>query len=99
MDTLTLNVEFEQLASDDQIARTVEALSSNGIEVSVCNTGEEARDCVLSMIPNGAEVYNSVSRTLELTGLAREIENATRFKPVRSEVRALDRTTQMHEIR
>lgn len=99
METLTLYREFEQLASDDQIARTAQALRAQGIQVSVVETGEEARDCVLSMIPLGAEVYNSASRTLELTGLAHDIETSTRFQAIRPRLHALDRKTQMHEIR
>ncbi len=99
MNTLIPNHEFEKLAPDDQIARTVEALAAHGIEASVVDTGDEAKDCVLSMIPTGAEVYNSVSRTLELIGLAQEIETSTRFQPVRSHLRTLDRKTQMREIR
>lgn len=99
METLAPNREFERLASEDQIAKTVTALAANGIQAYVVGTGEEARDCVLSMIPPGAEVYNSASRTLELTGLAKDIEQSKRFQPVRSRLHALDRTTQMREIR
>ncbi len=99
METLTPNREFEKLASDDQIARTVQALTANGIAAWVVETGEEARDCVLSMIPPGSEVYNSASRTLQVTGLADEIETSTRFQPVRTRLHALDRRTQMREIR
>lgn len=99
MEILIPNREFEQLASEDQIDKTVEALQANGIQAFVVGTGEQARDCVLGMIPPGAEVYNSASRTLELTGLAKDIETSTRFQPVRPRLRALDRKTQMGEIR
>ncbi len=99
METLTANREFERLASEDQIAKTVEALAANGIQAFVVGTGAEARDCVLSMIRPGAEVYNSASRTLELIGVAKDIETSTWFQPVRSRLHALDRATQMREIR
>ena len=45
------------------------------------------------------EVYNSPSRTLELIGLAADIEHATRFQPVRARLRSLERATQQREIR
>ncbi len=63
------------------------------------SSGEEARDCVLSMIPRGAQVYDSASRTLELIGLTKDIETSMQFRPIRAHLRALDRTTQMREIR
>ncbi len=68
------NQEFSRPASEDRIDRTVRALEANGIEVFVVDTGEEARDCVLGMIPGGAEVHNSASRTLDLIGLTQDIE-------------------------
>jgi L-lactate utilization protein LutC len=99
METLTPNREFEHLASEDQITNTVKALKANGIQTFVVATGEEARECVREMIPAGVEVYNSASRTLELIGLAGEIETSTRFQAVRPRLHALDRKTQMQEIR
>jgi hypothetical protein len=99
MTTLVPNQEFNRLASDDQIEKTVQALQANGIRAVVVETGEEARACVLSMIPSGMEVYNPPSRTLDQIGLTVDIESSTIFRPVRSRLRALDRTTQRNEIR
>jgi hypothetical protein len=48
MMTLIPNREFNLLPSEDRIARTVQALESNGMQVFVFETGEEARACVLS---------------------------------------------------
>lgn len=99
MITLAPTLEYNLLASEDRIARTVQALESNGIQVFVFETGEEARACVLSMIPAGNQVYNSTSRTLDLIGLAADIETSARFQGVRSRLRSLDRATQQAEIR
>jgi hypothetical protein len=44
-------------------------------------------------------VYNSPSRTLELIGLAEEIEYPTRFQSVRQRLSSLDRVTQRNEMR
>lgn len=99
MTTLLPNQEFNHLASDDQIKKTVQALEANGIRTFVVETGEEARACVLSMIPAGMEVFNPPSHTLDQIGLTADIESATIFQPVRSRLRSLDRTTQRREIR
>ena len=62
MITLVPNQEFTQLASEEQLARTVRALETHGIRAVVVETGEEARTRVLDLIPSGAEVYNSPLR-------------------------------------
>jgi len=99
MATFISNSEFTQLASEEQIAKTVQALEAHGIRAVVFETGEEARAYVLDLIPSGAEVYNSPSRTLELIGLAEEIEHPTRFQSVRERLHSLDRVTQRNEMR
>jgi acyl-CoA hydrolase len=99
MATFISNAEFTQLASEEQIAKTVQALEAHGIRAVVFETGEEARNYVLDLIPSGAEVYNSPSRTLELIGLAEDIEHPARFQSVRARLHSLDRVTQRNEMR
>jgi hypothetical protein len=99
MNTPVPNLDFTVLASDDQIARTAQALEANHIQTIVVATASEARSRVLGLLPAGARVYQSASRTLELTGLAADIDHSTTFQPVRPLVRALDRATQQPEIR
>jgi hypothetical protein len=99
MATFLSHSEFTQLASEEQIATTVQALKSHGMQVVVFETGEEARIYVLDQIPAGAEVYNSPSRTLEVIGLTNDIEYPTRFQSMRARQHSLDRVTQRNEIR
>lgn len=99
MATVAHKREYTQLASDEQITKTVQALEAHGIQTMVVETGEEARRRVLELIPSGADVYNSPSRTLETIGLVADIEHATRFRSVRARVQALDHVTQRQEIR
>ena len=99
MATFVSDSEFTQLASEEQIAKTVQALEANRIRAVVFETGEEARNYVLDLIPSGEEVYNSPSRTLDLIGLAADIEHPTRFQSVRARLLALDRVTQRNEMR
>lgn len=91
--------EFTQLASEKQIEKTVQVLQAHGIRVVVVDTGEEARTSVLDLIPDGAEVFNSQSRTLEVIGLAEQIQHATHFQSVRARLQTLDRVTQRNEMR
>jgi len=99
MATFLSHSEFTQLASEEQIAKTMQALRSHGMQVVVFETGEEARSYVLDQIPSGAEVYSSPSRTLEAIGLADDIEHPTRFQSVRARQHSLDRVAQRTEIR
>jgi hypothetical protein len=99
MDKLELNRKFTRLAVEEQIDRTMQALEANGIRVFVVETGEEARECVLSLIPAGAQVYNPPSLTLDQIGLAEAIQSSQSFQSVRARLRTLDRATQQQEFR
>jgi hypothetical protein len=99
MATFPSDSEFTRLASDEQIAKTSQALEAHGLRTVIFANGEEARSYALDLIPSGAEVYNSPSRTLELIGLAEDIEHSTRFQSVRARLHMLDRATQRDEMR
>ena len=99
MATFVPHQKFTQLASEDQLAQTVQALEAHGIQTVVAETGAEARSRVLDLIPDGAEVYNSPSHTLEVIGLEADILQATRFQPVRARLQVLDHATQQRERR
>ena len=99
MATSISNSEYTQLASEEQIAQTMQALQAHGIRAIAFENGEEARNYVLDLIPAGAEVYNSPSRTLDLIGLTEDITHPTRFQSVRARLLALDRVTQRNEMR
>jgi YkgG family uncharacterized protein len=99
MSTLLPNDEFGRPAPDEQVARTVAALEAHGIHAIVLESGEEARGCVLELIPAGADVHNPPSRTLEQIGLAAEMERSTSFHASRPLLHSMDRRTQQREIR
>lgn len=91
--------EFTRLASDEQVEKTSRALEAKGIHTITCDTGEEAREQALALIPDGAQVYNPPSRTAEQIGLTADIMTSSRFQPVRARLNSLDRATQQAEIR
>jgi LUD domain len=93
------NSMFAELAFDEQIAATQEALNANNIETVVVDTAEEAQQYVLSLLPEGAEVHMGASRTLDEIGLTDEIEASGRYQAIRPRLRALDRVTQRREFR
>ena len=99
MPTLVPNTEFARLASDEQIATTIVALTANGIAAEVVESGVEARRRVLDLLPEGAEVYTAMSRTLDTLGLSEAINDSTRYQPLRPRLKTVDRERQGHEWR
>jgi hypothetical protein len=91
--------EFAQVSSTDRIAAVAEALDYNGIRAFVVESGDEARQNVASLIPQGAEVFNNTSRTLESIGVADDIERSGRYQPLRLRLFQMDREMQAREMR
>jgi len=84
---------FGSRASDEVIARTAAALREKGYTVLVVENGDEARKVVVDLLPEGAEVGQGASTTLEVTGITHEIEDSGRYDAVRKHTRSMDRST------
>jgi hypothetical protein len=85
--------------TDDPVERVAAALRAHNIEAIVVVTGDEARQVVLGLIPEGAEVHSGKSKTLEDVGLYGELVESGRYDALRPRVFAMDRRTQGREIR
>jgi hypothetical protein len=83
----------------DPLEQAAAALRSHNIEAVVVRTGAEAREVVLGLVPEGAEVHTGKSKTLEDTGLYAELVESGRYDAVRPRMMAMDRQTQGREIR
>ena len=77
----------------------MQALLANNIQTIVVETGVQARDAVLRLLPEGAEVHTGSSRTLEQIGLTAAIEESGCYRAIRPQLRKLDRVTQAREFR
>ncbi len=93
------NKTFAELASDEQITRTAEALEAHGIHTLIAENGEEARRLFFELVPDGSEVFLSASVTLEKLGIRDIIDKSGRFDAVRPRMFAMNRETQAREIR
>jgi hypothetical protein len=91
--------EFSSMASREQIRDAAEDLERNGVVCHVVDFAEEAREVVRSILPIGAEVYNNTSRTLELIGVADDIERSGRYQALRPRLYQMDREMQEREMR
>lgn len=97
--TMILETRWAEPAGDMQIKRAVAALNANSIQASVVDTSDEARDLVLGLIPEGAEVHSGASETLAELGITAALEASARYEPVRARLRSMDRRTQAREMR
>jgi hypothetical protein len=93
------SAEFSGLASEEDIESVAHALENNGVNAFVSDSGNEARELVRSMLPEGAEVFNNTSQTLEAIGVADDIERSGRYQPLRLRLYQMDREMQGREMR
>ncbi len=81
-----LNKNFEKLASESKIEKTLEALVGNGMETIIAENKEEAKKMIFNMIPLGVEIMNMTSVTLSELGIDKEINESERFASVRKKM-------------
>lgn len=66
--------KFDALVDEQSIKKATENLKKHNIETIVVNTGKEAHDKVLELIPKGVSVMNGSSRTLEQVGFIEHLK-------------------------
>lgn len=94
-----LSREIATTADNARVARTAAALEANGIAVLRAADAADAKDLVMDLVPDGAQVHRGASQSLEVSGITDEIENSGRYDPVRPQIWSMDRQTQADEIR
>lgn len=90
---------FTALPDEQELAQTVEALEKRGFGVEIVGDLVAARERVLVRLSGGGSVMTFPSVTLQATGIAEAIDEDERFAAARAKVFALDRATQMREIK
>jgi LUD domain len=90
---------FARAASDERLERAAAALGEHGMTTFAVNTGEEAKERVLGLLPHGAEVHMGASMTLDAIGVTAAIQESGEYDAVRPRLRAMDRQTQAREMR
>ena len=85
--------------SADPLEAVAEKLRANNIEAIVVDTRDEARDLVIGMVPEGAEVHSGKSKTIEDLGLFKVFMESGKYDAIRPKLYAMDRATQGREMR
>ncbi len=87
-------MKYDQLVDPEIVAKTIASLKNNGINAVAVKDGLEAKQKVLEMIPEGAEVFTMQSMTLKKLGIDTAIDESGKYNPVRNQLMKLDRQTQ-----
>jgi LUD domain len=90
---------FGTVADDARVNRASAALEANGIKVLRAANAAEAKEIVLALIPDGAQVHHGASQTLEVSGIIDAVNESGRYEHLRPKLGSMDRKTQGDEIR
>jgi hypothetical protein len=90
--------DFSAAAPEALIQAVAAALTANNMETVVVDTGQEAAQRVLDLVPEGAEVHSGKSKTIEDIGLHAAFESGP-YEWIRGRYVKMDRQTQAREIR
>ncbi len=99
MTTPTPALPFTDPAPAERLERVAVALTANNFAVEILDDAAAARSRIKDLIPEGASVFTGASETLRLSGIDEDINNSGRYDAVRPRGLAMDRDTQMDEIR
>jgi hypothetical protein len=86
-------MDWNKIPNDEIINQTKDALIANGINVEIVETGDAARQKALEIIPEGAEVMNTSSKTIDSIGLSDEINKSGKYNSVKNKLISLNRET------
>ena len=90
---------WDKIADEDALERTAKALTENGIQVIIADNKEAAKKKALELIPEGSEVMQASSVTIEQTGIEKEIDESGNYIPLRKLIRAETDETKRQELR
>src|SRR5215468_459157 len=99
MTTPILATMFADPAPAERLERAATALTAHGFTVEILDDAAAARTRVKDLIPEGASVFTGASETLRLSGIEEDINTSGRYDAIRPRGLAMDRATQMDEIR
>ena len=99
MTTPMPTTSFADPAPAQRLERAAAALTAHGFTVEILDDAAAARARIKDLIPEGASVFTGASETLRLSGIEEDINASGRYDAVKPRGLAMDRATQLDEIR
>ena len=93
------SVSSTELAGDAAIRRTIEALEANNMEAMVVSSGAEALAKLKELLPEGAEIYNNTSETLDAIGFTEFVHGNPSFRNLHDDMLAESDPVKQRDIR
>lgn len=90
--------KWSNLPAKKTIEQTIEALKKNNIDAFLTETPEQAKKKFFEILPEGVEVLNNSSVTLDELGISKEITESGKYNAVKNKLMAMDRKTQGREM-
>lgn len=91
-------MQWNTLANEESLNKTITALKENGIESIVVETGEDAKKKIVELLPKNSEVMTMTSVTLDTIGVVQLVNNSGDYDLVKAKLMKLDRETQATEM-
>jgi L-lactate utilization protein LutB len=94
-------MDYSKAATDEIISQTAEALTKNGFNIIIAETGAEAKAKALELIPKNGKVMTMSSVTLDSIGLTSIINESGNYNSVKNQLGKMDKATQgaeMHKL-
>ena len=99
MTTAVPATQFTDPAPAPRLQRVAAALTAKNFAAEILDGTAAARTRVKDLVPAGATVFTAASETLRLSGIEEDISSSGRYDALRTRGQAMDRATQMDEIR
>jgi YkgG family uncharacterized protein len=91
-------MQWDTLANNESLTKTVEALKQNGIDAIVVESAQKAKEKVLELIPKQAEIMTMTSVTVDTVGLTEVLNESGEYDSVKNKLMKLDRDTHTLEM-
>jgi hypothetical protein len=91
-------MQWNTLASDESLTKTIDALKENGIDAVIVDSAQQAKEKVLEFLPKQAEVMTMTSITLDTVGLTDAINESEEYDSVKKKLMKFDRDTHTLEM-
>ena len=92
-------IKWSKLPNKESLKKTIASLKANGLDVFLTENSTEAKKKVIELLPEGAEVMNMTSETLNTIRVTNEIQKSGKYKSVRQKLSAMDKQTQWKEMK
>lgn len=85
-------------ADKQAIEETIVSLKKKNIDAYLVENKEEAKKKFFEILPQGVEILNNSSVTLDEIGISQEIMESGKYSSVKKQLMAMDRKTQRREM-